>query len=162
MGEFGLLEIFKQFLPKGPRHQSWLRPGQPTATPLFENQKNKQTLLLFDVRLASDADAARFFGAYSEVLELKYDKRTNLLRRPNFFSFDTPEGGVFLRCVPSDCLVLEGGSRVMFDRLTMEMGWPGGPAVPVKPGESRVKVTAFPISPGLIADAGRPTLPTAP
>jgi hypothetical protein len=107
--------------------------------------------------LASDADAARFFGAYSEVLESKYDMRTNLMRRPNFFSFDTPEEGVFLRCVGTDCFVFEGGSRVVFDHLTLEMGWPGGPVVPVKPGEPRVKVTAFPISPDMIAAAGRPT-----
>jgi hypothetical protein len=64
--------------------------------------------------------------------------------------------------VPTDCLVLEGGSRLMFDHLTMEMGWPAGPPVPMKPDESRVNVTSLPISPGLIADAGRPTLPTAP
>ena len=117
MGEFGVLEIFKQFLPKD-------RAGDLAATwsadryALFENQKNKRTMLLFDIRLASDADAARFFGAYSEVLELKYDHRTNLLRRPNFFSFDTPEDGVFVRCMGTDCLVLEGGSRLMFDHLT--------------------------------------------
>ena len=47
------------------------------------------------------------------------------MRRPNFFSFDTPEDGVFLRCMDSDCFVLEGGSRAMFDRLTMEMGSAG-------------------------------------
>lgn len=84
------------------------------------------------------------------------------MRRPNFFSFDTPEDGVFLRCVDSDCFVLEGGTRAMFDRLTMEMGWPAGPAVPVNAGEPRVKETSFPLYPGLVADAGRPTLPTAP
>ena len=90
-------------------------------------------MLVFRVRLASDAAAARFFGAYSEILEMKYDQRTNLMRRPNFFSFDTPEDGVFLRCMDSDCFVLEGGTRAMFDRLTVEMGWPAGPAVPVNP-----------------------------
>ncbi len=49
----------------------------------------------------------------------------------------------------------------MFDHLTLEMGWPGGPVVPVKPGDSRVKVTMFPVSPAMIADASRPTLPMA-
>jgi hypothetical protein len=161
MGEFGLLEIFKQFLPKD-RATDLAAAWSADRYAIFENQKNKQTMLLFDVRLGSDADAARFFGAYSEVLELKYDRRTNLMRRPNFFSFDTPEGGVFLRCVPADCLVLEGGSRLMFDHLTLEMGWPAGPPVPMKPDESRVRVTSLAISTGLIADASRPTLPTAP
>jgi hypothetical protein len=143
MGEFGVLEIFKQFLDKD-RSTNLAAAWSADRYALFENQKNKRTLLIFRVRLASDADAALFFGAYSEVLESKYDTRTNLMRRPNFFSFDTPEDGVFLRCAGTDCFVLEGGSRVVFDHLTMEMGWPGGPAVPVKPGDSRVKVTMFP------------------
>ena len=161
MGEFGLLEIFKQFLDKD-RAASLAGAWSADRYALFENQKNKHTLLMFRVRLASDADAARFFGGYSEVLESKYETRAGLMRRPNFFSFETPEDGVFLRCVASDCFVLEGGSRIIFDHLTLEMGWPGGPVVPVKPGEPHVKVAAFPISPDTIADAGRPTQPTAP
>ena len=160
MGEFGLLEILKQFLSKD-RSENLAATWSADRYALFENQKNKRTLLLFRLRLGSDADAARFFGAYSEVLESKYDTRTNLMRRPNYFSFDTPEDGIFLRCLAADCFVLEGGTRAMFDRLTTELGWPGGPIVPVKPGEPRVKVTAFPISPAMIADAGRPTPPMA-
>jgi hypothetical protein len=143
MGEFGLLEILKQFLSKD-RSATLAAAWSADRYAIFENQKNKRTLLIFRVRLGSDADAARFFGAYSEVLEAKYDTRTNLMRRPNFFSFDTPEDGVFLRCVGSDCLVLEGSNRVVFDHLTLELGWPGGPLVPVKPGEPRVKNTKFP------------------
>jgi len=161
MGEFGVQEILKQFLPK-PRSTALAAAWAGDRYAIFENQKNKRTLLEFRVRLASDADAARFFGAYSEILEMKYGQRTNLMRRPNFFSFDTPEDGVFLRCVASDCFVLEGGTRAMFDRLTIEMGWPAGPVVPVNPSEPHVNVTAFPIFPGLIADAGQPTQPTAP
>jgi hypothetical protein len=160
MGEFGLLEILKQFLDND-RSTSLAAAWSADRYALFENRKNKRTLLVFRVRLASDGDAARFFGAYSEVLEAKYGTRTNLMRRPNFFSFDTPEDGVFLRCMGSDCLVLEGGTRLVFDHLTLEMGWPGGPVVPVKPGEPRVKATAFPAALAMIADAGRPTQPTA-
>jgi hypothetical protein len=55
----------------------------------------------------------------------------------------------------SDCFVLEGGSRAMFDRLTMEMGWPAGPVVPVNPSEPHVKETSIPVYPNLVADAGR-------
>ncbi len=161
MGEFGVQEILKQFLPKD-RSTILAATWTGDRYAIFENQKNKRTLLLFRVRLGSDAAAARFFGGYSEVLEMKYDQRTNLMRRPNFFSFDTAEDGVFLRCTDSDCFVLEGGSRAMFDHLTMEMGWPAGPVVPVNPNDSHVNMTEFPIYPGLIADAGRPTQPTAP
>jgi hypothetical protein len=160
MGEFGVQEILKQFLPKN-RSTTLAASWAGDRYMIFENQKNKRTLLLFRLHLASDAAAARFFGAYSEILEMKYDQRTNLMRRPNFFSFDTPEDGVFLRCADSVCFVLEGGTRVMFDRLTMEMGWPAGPVTPVNPSDSHVNETAYPIYPGLLADAGRPTQPTA-
>jgi hypothetical protein len=160
MGEFGVQEILKQFLPKD-RSKTLAASWAGDRYVIFENQKNKRTMLLFRLHLASDPDAARFFGAYSEVLELKYDQRTNLMRRPNFFSFETPEDGVFLRCMGSDCFILEGGSRAMFDRMTMEMGWPAGPAPPVNPSNPHVNETAFPIYPGLTADANRQASQTA-
>jgi hypothetical protein len=158
MGEFGLQEILKQFLMKDRATQlaaSW----SSDRYALFENQKDKRTLLVFQIRLASDAAAARFFGAYGELLELKYDQRTNLLRRPNFFSFDTPQDGVFLRCVGSDCLILESGTRTLFDRLTAEMGWPAGPAVPVNPNDPHIHETLLRVPPYAIAGAGLPTRP---
>jgi len=154
MGEFGVQEILKQFLARN-RATSLAESWAGDRYAIFENQKNKRTLLLLRIHLTSDAGAARFFGAYSELLELKYDQRTNLMRRPNYFSFDTPEDGVFVRCADSDCLILEGGNRAAFDHLTSEMGWPAGPAVPAKPSDSHVDVTEFPLFPELIADAGR-------
>ncbi len=160
MGEFGLQEILKQFLPKE-RSTALAAKWAGDRYAIFENQKNKRTLLEFRVRLANDADAARFFGAYSEILETKYSQRTNLMRRPNFFSFDTPEDGVFVRCKDSDCFILEGGTRAMFDRMTMEMGWPAGPVVPVNPSDPHINQTESLISPRLLADAGQPMQPTA-
>jgi hypothetical protein len=161
MGEFGVQEILKQFLAKN-RSTTLAAAWAGDRYAIFENQKNKRTLMVFRVRLSSDDDAARFFGAYSEVLELKYGQRSTLLRRPNFFSFDTPEDGVFLRCMSSDCFVLEGGTRAMFDHMTMEMGWPAGPVVPVNPSDPHVNMTEFPIEPSFIASvgAGQPTQPT--
>jgi len=153
MGEFGLQEILKQFVAKN-RATSLAASWSADRYALFENQKNKRTMLLFQVRLSSDAGAARFFGAYSELLELKYDQRTNLLRRPNYFSFDTPEDGIFLRCVGEDCLILEGGTRSMFDRVTVEMGWPAGPVAPVKPNDPHINVTQTPFFPPAVTGAG--------
>lgn len=138
MGEFGVLEILKQFLTKE-RAADLAGSWSSDRYAIYEDQKTKRTLLLFRLRLANDGEAARFFGAYSEVLELKYQKRSELLRRPNFFSFDTPDGGVFLRCFESDCFTVEGAGRAVFDRLTREMGWPAGPAVPKKPQKSGIK-----------------------
>ena len=42
----------------------------------------------------------------------------------NFFSFETPEGGVFLRCVKTECLSVEGTSRAVFDGINGMIGWP--------------------------------------
>ncbi len=161
MGEFGIQEILKQFLPAS-RSTELAATWAGDRYEILENKKDKRTLLAFRVRLADAAAAARFFGAYSEILELKYGQRTNLMRRPNFFSFDTPEDGVFLRCADSDCFILEGGTRAMFDRLTGEMGWPAGPVVPMNPGDPQLHETMAPAFPGLLADAYRPTQPTAP
>ena len=117
-------KFFKQFLDKD-RAKALAAAWSGDRYGIYENQKDKRTLLVFRIRLATDADAARFFGAYSEVLEMKYGTRTNLLRRPNFFSFDTPEDGVFLpdvcnsgrlpgsrRREPANVRSLDEGARV--------------------------------------------------
>ncbi len=127
LGEFGLQELLKQFL--GEERATRLAPawaGDRYA--IFEQPRSKQLLLVFRLRLASDPDAARFFGSFSEALERKYDIRRELFRRPNFFSFDTDDGGVFLRCVADQCLSVEGAGREVFDRITRALGWPAGPA----------------------------------
>jgi len=54
--------------------------------------------------------------------------RTNLLRRPNYFSFDTPNGGAFIRCYGKECLIAEGTTQAAFDAMTKAIGWPVGPA----------------------------------
>jgi len=134
LGEFGLDEVLKQFLGKERADdlaQSWV--GDKYA--IFERQPGGQSLLVIRFRLASDDDAARLFGGYSEVLEQKDDDRTDLLRRPNFFSFETPDGGVFLRCFASDCFTAEGTTREVFDAMTHAMNWPDGPADPHKNDE---------------------------
>jgi hypothetical protein len=140
MGEFGLQEILKQF-----QAESVALSVAPTWAgdryAIFENQKTKQDMLVFRLRLTSDADAAHFFEIYSDVLEAKDSTRTRLYRRPNFFSFDTPAGGVFLRCVASECLSVEGATRDDFDRISHAIGWPAWsdapqPAFPAAPADS--------------------------
>ncbi len=127
LGEFGLLELLKQFL--GEERARRLAPSWAgDRYTIFEHRKTGQLLLVFRLRLASAADAARFFGGYSEALELKYDKRRELFRRPNYFSFESEEGGVFLRCVADECLSAEGTSREAFERIARAIGWPPGPA----------------------------------
>jgi len=127
VGEFFLHVILKQFL--GEKRADDLAPswaGDRYA--IYEQQHGGPTLLLVRLRLASDGDAARFFGGYSEVLELKDETRTDLLRRPNYFSFSTPAGGVFLRCVDSECLIAEGATPEMFAAMVHSIGWSANPS----------------------------------
>ena len=134
MGEFGLAEVLKTFL--GQQRADGLSPawtGDRYA--VFEDQKTKDTPLVFRLALDKEEDAARFCGQYSEALELKYKDRKDLFRRPNYFQFQTPEGGVFLRCVGTTCLTVERTSRETYDKITHAIGWPLAPA----PSESNQK-----------------------
>ncbi len=138
LGEFGLLEVLKQFLDEQratPLAAAW----EGDRYLLFENQKTQRLLLLMRLHLAKLEQAERFFGQYSELLEKKHPQHSNLLRRPNFFSFDTPDGGVFLRCSNLDCLVLEGGDRPLFVEVNKELGLGMVPEPDLKPGTAPTK-----------------------
>ncbi|HXW55472.1 MAG TPA: hypothetical protein VEJ67_06980 [Candidatus Cybelea sp.] len=126
MGEFGLEEVLKQFL--GQDRADALSPAwMGDRYAVFENPVTKQTSLVFRLVLDGPDAAARFCGQYSEALELKYKDRKDLFRRPNYFQFQTEGGGVFLRCVGSDCLVVEGAARNTYDKITHAIGWTQAP-----------------------------------
>jgi hypothetical protein len=126
LGEFGLVEVLKEFVePKRAEDLAATWDGDRYA--VYEQQDSHQVLLVVRVHAGADDQAARLFGGLSEAYEKKYATRTNLMRRPNYFSFDTDEGPVFLRCVGSDCLTFEGADRSTYDELTRAMGWPASP-----------------------------------
>jgi hypothetical protein len=127
MGEFGLNQIFKQFLGKeraGDLAAAWR--GDRYA--IFEQSPESSALLVIRVRLAGEAEAAEFFSGYSELLEKKHAGRTSVVRRPNAFSFETSGVGVFIRCAVRDCLLAEGATRAQFEAMTRSLGWPAVPA----------------------------------
>jgi hypothetical protein len=126
MGEFGLGEILKQFK-KGNRDESLSAAWKGDRYAVFEDPKAKSTPLVFRVALDNVEDTARFFDAYSEALEIKDPARTDLFRRPNFFQFQTDSGGVFLRCVETTCLTVEGATRETYDKINKAVGWPRAP-----------------------------------
>jgi hypothetical protein len=130
MGEFGVGEVLKQFRKdnsEDPLSTAW--KGDRYA--VFDDAKAKTTPLVFRIALDSPEDAARFFGQYSEALELKHSGRTNLLRRPNYFQFQTDSGGVFLRCVANTCLTVENATRETYDKIDKAIGWDPAPAAPI-------------------------------
>jgi hypothetical protein len=100
---------------------------------VYEHKRTKRLVLVSLLRLSNAAEAVRFFGQYSEALEKKYDERSRLFRRPNFFSFDSMEGGVYLRCLEAECLTVEGTARPVFDGVTKAIGWPASPEPPLDP-----------------------------
>src|SRR2546422_5743751 len=114
LGEFGWKEVLKQFLDSD-RAKTLAAAWDGDRYIVFVQKQTKKLILVTRLHLESEEHAARFFGQYSEALEKKYSERTNLLRRPNFFSFDTPEGGVFLDCLGDECVIMEGTTRNIFD-----------------------------------------------
>lgn len=137
LGEFGLQEVLKQFL-------GWLTAGNLALAwagdrfALWENEKTKQTLLVYRLQLASSDDAARFFTSYSHLLDSKYASHTGPRHAPGFYQFGTTEGGVFLRCLGAECLVVEGADRELFNRINGALGWPVAQAADDPPPEARL------------------------
>jgi hypothetical protein len=127
LGEFGLGEVLKQFLGQG-RADTLSPAWRGDRYAVFESEKTKKTALVYRLALNNADDAARFLGQYSEALEVKYKTRTNLFRRPNYFQFQTNDGGVYIRCLAATCLIVEGASRETFDAINRALGWPPAPA----------------------------------
>ena len=141
MGEFGWKEILKQFL------------GEERAVPLaaawdgdryvlYEQKQNKRLILVARLRLDSEDQAGRFYETYSEALEKKYAGHKNVESLPNFLSFDTPDGGMFLRCLGTECISVEGTTRALFDGINGLIGWPAAPEAS-KPVAASPRKAAF-------------------
>lgn len=123
MGEFGVEEVLKQFL--GEDAAKLTSPGWTgDRYAVFEDDKAKTLPIVFVVDMDNEEDAARFFGQYSSALEMKYKTRTSLNREPNFFSFQTDGGGVFMKHQGTQCLIVEEASRETFDKIDQATTWP--------------------------------------
>lgn len=145
MGEFGLHLLLRQFL--GEQRAAMLSPAWAADRyAVYENKKSGEVALAYRLKFSDVDGAARFFGGYSEALELKHKESAprELLRRPNFFSFRSADGNVFLRCWNDECIALEGVSRAVFDRVTRELKWPAAPVEPAKPAKGASRIAALP------------------
>jgi hypothetical protein len=142
MGEFGWKEVLKQFLDND-RAKTMAAAWDGDRYALYEQKQTKKIILVARLKLDSEVHAARFHGQYSEALEKKYAERSNLFRRRNFFSFDTPDGGVFLDCLGTECVTMEDATRSIFDAFTKALNWPLAPQPPERPGAVPQKTAAF-------------------
>jgi hypothetical protein len=129
MGEFGWKEVLRQFL-DDPRAKSLAAAWDGDRYLVYEQKQTKRLVLITRELFTSQEQAERFFGQYSEALEKKHAERTNLFRKPDFFSFDTPDGGVFLRCYERECVTLEGGDRGLFIQFHKQLEWGPAPEAP--------------------------------
>src|SRR5467141_3552356 len=142
MGEYGWKEVLKQFLDDD-RAKTLAAAWDGDRYAVFEEKQTKRLVSVTRLHLDSEEHAVRFFGQYSEALEKKYSQRTSLFRRPNFFSFDTPDGGVFLDCLGTECVTMEGATCKTFDAFTKELDWPLAPQPPERLGAVTKKTAAI-------------------
>ncbi len=141
MGEFGLHALLKQL--SGPEIAREVAPRWAgDRYSIFEDARNKKTLLLFRVQFSNEAAAIRFFGAFSDALEKKYPSARDFFRRPSFFAFESEEGGVFFHCVGTDCLVSEGADRSSFDAVNRALQRLAAPTQP-KTAKTKVALRTF-------------------
>src|SRR5437868_1733738 len=141
LGEFGWKEVLKPFLDDD-RAKALAAAWDGDRYATYEQKETKKLMLVTRLHLDSEMHADRFFGQYSEALEKKHSERSNLMRRPNFFQFDTPDGGAFLYCFGDSCVTLEGATRRLFDAFTKALDWPSAPPPPEHPDVVTEKTAA--------------------
>lgn len=140
LGEFGWKEVVKQFLDEA-RAKSVAADWDGDYYATYEEKSSKRLMFFGRLRFADAAAASRFFRAYSELMEKKYPDRSRVSQRSNFFSFDSADGGVYLRCEAKECIVLEGGTSGIFLQWVGKLGWPLLPQAPAKSDPSVVQTT---------------------
>jgi len=153
MGEFGWKEILKQFLDEqraAPVAAAW--EGDHYA--LYEQKQTKKLVLATRLRLDSEDHTAALCREYSTALEKKYPSRTSEAPLENFLSFNSPDGGVFLRCEGRECVSLEGADKKVFDGLVQAIGWPAAPT----PASPKPPVASTRVPAGLLISKVRPQL----
>ncbi len=139
LGEFGVNAVLKQFLGKD-RADELASPWSGDRYAIYQRESGMQTLLLLRLKLTDEAAATRFFRAYHQLLEQKYEQREAAALRQNLFSFNTPAGGVFLRCYGSECLIAEGTTGEVFGAMIRALHWPEAPAATPESDEPGVTV----------------------
>lgn len=126
LGEFGLDEVLKDYLGQA-RADALSSAWAGDRYAVFEDQKTRETPLVFRLTLDNGQDAAGFYTQYSEALGQKYKQQTDIFRQPGYLQFDADGASVFLRCVGSTCLTVEGASRATYDNITHAIGWTPAP-----------------------------------
>jgi len=126
MGEFGWLEILKQFIDE-PRAKRFSAGWDGDDYICFEQKGSKQLILATRVRFNSEEVASGFFAAYAEALDNKYPQRHDGKQGHEFVSFVAGDGPVSFRCVAKECVSLQGSDTTAFSQWEKKLGWPAAP-----------------------------------
>jgi hypothetical protein len=126
MGEFGWLEILKQFIDE-PRARKFSAGWDGDDYICFEQKRNKQLMLATRVRFNSEEAASGFFSAYAEALDNKYSQRHESKQGHEFVSFVAGDGPISFRCVGKECISLQGSDTAVFSEWEKKLGWPAVP-----------------------------------
>ena len=154
MGELGWKEVLQQFIDE-PRAKAMAAEWDGDDYATFEQKNSKRLMLFTRIRLVDFVSASRFFVEYSEALEKKYPERTDILRRSNFLSFDSPQGSLYFRCSGRECITLEGGSSALFLQWTSKLNWRLVPESPQSPTSNDIRTAQS----GTLAQGFDPALP---
>lgn len=146
LGEFGLDEVLKDYLGDA-RADSLSSAWAGDRYAVFEDQKTKETPLVFRLALDNAEDTAGFYTQYSEALGLKYKQRTDVFRQPEYLQFDANGASVFLRCADTTCLTVEGTTRATYDDITRAIGWTPAPS-PLAAQAKPVETSSVAATPG--------------
>ncbi|HEV2205223.1 MAG TPA: hypothetical protein VGR36_01710 [Candidatus Acidoferrales bacterium] len=149
LGEFGLDEVLKDYLGQA-RADSLSSAWAGDRYAVFEDQKTKGTSLVFRLALDNAEDAAGFYTQYGEALGLKYKQRTDVFNQSEYLQFDADGASVFLRCVETTCLTVEGTTRATYDDITRAIGWTPAPS-PLAARAKPVETSSFSAIPGASA-----------
>jgi len=161
-GEFLLLEWLKEFSSDARAKElaaSWAgdRYAIYAEAKPAPGVKLPRSLVVWRISTAGEAQAALLFGGMSQALDLRYSPHAKYFRRPNYLEMQTPQGGVFLRCLARDCLVVDGADRAVYDQLTSAMHWPAAPVntEPRKTGDEAIARRLVPAPPSELASLPR-------
>lgn len=123
MGEFGWLEILKQFIDE-PRAKSVAAGWDGDDYICFEHKETKRLILVTRERFNADEKTSAFFAAYAEALGRKYPESRDVKRSSQYLSFIAEDGSVFLRCAAKECISMQGGDGSAFPEWVKKLGWP--------------------------------------
>jgi hypothetical protein len=140
MGEFGWKEVLKQYLGEeraGSLAAAW------TAIAIWSTSSNPQSVCCW-LRTFILHPANRPTVSSANIPNCSR-KNTNsglvCFVGPIFSRSKTPNGGVFLRCSATECLILEGGDRALFAEMNKQLDFGALPEPDQRPGDTPTKTT---------------------